>query len=211
MSSLWWIQNAGSEQNHEANEPLTFEQLAQRLADGTLSETDLIRSETADHWQAADSVIGLSRAAEKLRLQRYEEPGDEAGSGPSAIAPAGSESSRDQRIDATTGAKLRTDLVQAGTSKADLRTGDRHTGIRPPALIGILIICAVVAGLAWFGWSQWFEGQRFPRPAHLAPQSQPLSLPWIGPVSHFEIALLMFDAVALAAFAVWWFRSKRAG
>jgi len=38
---------------------------------------------------------------------------------------------------------------------------------------------------------------------------QSLSLPWIGPVSLFEMTLTIVDAIAVAVFAMWWFRSKR--
>ena len=56
--------------------------------------------------------------------------------------------------------------------------------------------------------SLWFESRRFPKPAHIANNPEPLILPWMGPLSGFEAILMTVDAVAILAFAIWWFRSK---
>ena len=44
-----------------------MEDVARLLADGRLGETDQIRSEPSGDWQTADSVIGLLKAAQRLR------------------------------------------------------------------------------------------------------------------------------------------------
>ena len=38
--------------------PVSFEQLAQLLADGGICETDLVRAEYNENWQYVDSVVG---------------------------------------------------------------------------------------------------------------------------------------------------------
>ena len=38
--------------------PVSFEHLAQLLADGGICETDLVRAENNENWQYVDSVVG---------------------------------------------------------------------------------------------------------------------------------------------------------
>ena len=63
--SRWILKSMASE-----DDPVSFERLALLLADGKIEETDLVRPDQADAWQAVDSVIGLCHAAEILRSSR---------------------------------------------------------------------------------------------------------------------------------------------
>ena len=60
--SRWILQSAASD-----SDPISFEQLAQMLADGVVEEMDLVRPEQSTHWQPVDGVVGLCRAADRLR------------------------------------------------------------------------------------------------------------------------------------------------
>ena len=69
MYSRWVLQSDG-----ESAEPVAFERLAQMLADGSLQDADLVRPEQGGDWQTVDSVIGLIRAAWRLRDATLKEP-----------------------------------------------------------------------------------------------------------------------------------------
>jgi GYF domain 2 len=193
MASLWIIQTESMDERRLTG-PLTFEQMAQRLAEGTLNESDLVRPETGDEWQTIDTVIGLHRAVQKLQCVKNEGHGDKA------LA--------DGIVDPSVVPEPKIETGKIRETDADRQTVPT-TRIRTASIAQLLFVFAVLAGLGWYGWSLWFETQRFPRPAHLRDQSQPLSLPWIGPVSHFEMTVTIVDAIAVAVFAMWWFRSKR--
>jgi len=49
--------------------PFTFQELAQRLAQGELLASDLVRRQESSDWQRADAVFGLMRAARQISPQ----------------------------------------------------------------------------------------------------------------------------------------------
>ena len=185
-------------------DPMSFEQLAQLLADGGISETDLVRAEDNEHWQYVDSVIGLSRAAEKLRSTCR------TGIAPSACI-------ADSEVNTATASKVATSkTLGTATNGVSQFISPAHK-IQPSASVPaqrlswlrVSVFCLGFGIAAWCGWSYWYESYRFPKPAYMAQNSEPLTLPWIGAVSGFQATLLAVDTVALIAFAVWWFRRNR--
>jgi len=61
MSSFWCYQLLGEEFG-----PLTFQELAELVASGTLSEDGLVRREADSQWMRVDEVVGLLRAANQV-------------------------------------------------------------------------------------------------------------------------------------------------
>lgn len=199
--SRWILQSTANDA-----EPISFEQLAQMIAAGVVQETDIVRPEHAVDWQSIDSVVGLCRAADKFRLLSC--------SGGAAVAPG-------ETAVVATSAGVGGEASSAAVGTRTLK--DRKTDVRliaeseaeqtklskPVAWTRVLTLCVIMALIAWGGWWVWMDGRRFPRPAHLTENAQPWTLPWLGPVNEFEIAMLAFDAVAVTTFFVWWFRIKR--
>ncbi len=199
--SRWILQSAASD-----SEPISFEQLAQMIADEVVQETDLVRPEHTMDWQPIDSVVGLCRAADKLRLLSC--------SGGGAVAPveipvvANSGGVGGEASSAAVGTRTlkdrKTDVRLIAESEAE------QTKLsKPVSWTRVLTLGVIMALIARGGWWVWMDGRRFPRPAHLTEHAQPWTLPWLGPVNEFEIAMLAFDAVAVTTFLVWWFRIKR--
>ena len=184
--------------------PVSFEQLAQLLADGGICETDLVRPENNENWQYVDSVVGLCHAAEKLRPSK---------------APC--DSSRDRIVEvevgATNASKVTTPKTSGAVSNA-AEPGTTPDGMtqttvavmtQPLSWWRVTLICVGFGIVGWCGWLYWFKSYRFPKPAHLAKKSEPFTLPWIGAVPSFEAILLAVDTIAIVTFAVWWFRWRQ--
>jgi len=191
MSSRWLIRTqkilsnsrrADSEHSDDSSQSLTFEQLAQLLADGAIEELDLVKPDEGMDWQPVETVIGLCRAADKLRnaqRQNSEFHGD------------------DTNHDATLG------------TVADSASGPiRYSVSKPVSWVRVLLLSASFGVAAWACWSFWNESRRFPRPAHLTNSLQPWILPGIGAVSGLEAMMLAMDAIAIFVFLFWWFRTK---
>lgn len=218
--SLWMLQS----EDH-ANQPISFEQLAALLADEAVHEWDLVRSADGFEWQSVDSVIGLCRAAGRIRSERTlrnagaqtEAQGRTAESAKSADEslrleagevphPRESGTGNSQVAEAKVRATAGEPTIDPGVSMPMLTLTSRAV---PPTLAVVAGICVV--GIIWLVWSMWQQSRRFPIPAHLQQQSQPWVVPLLGPVSGFEMSLLGFDAVAVLLFVTWWLRGHRRG
>ncbi len=195
--SRWILQSAAS-----GTDPISFERLVQLLADETISETDLLRSEDQNYWQTVDSVIGLRRAAEKLRASNAAGAAADISICSELIPPAPNVTPGSLREVAVNR------LHSTKTNKHAVTRSDHVVPAKPLSWYRILALCGGICVAAWCCWSLWFESRRFPKPAHIANNPEPLILPWMGSVSGFEAILMTVDAVAILAFAIWWFRSK---
>ncbi|MEZ6061718.1 MAG: GYF domain-containing protein [Planctomycetaceae bacterium] len=60
MSSQWRVKSDPESQ------PVTFEQLADAVACGRLSESELVRPDSEDEWRKIEDVPGLDRAVRRL-------------------------------------------------------------------------------------------------------------------------------------------------
>ena len=83
MSSRWFIRTVSEisdsrrgtlEHSNDSLQPVTFEQLAQLLADGVIADSDLVQPDEGMDWQPVATVIGLCRAAAKLRSAQRQHP-----------------------------------------------------------------------------------------------------------------------------------------
>ncbi len=183
--------------------PVSFEKLAQMLADGEISDTDFVRPENNGDWQYVDSVIGLCRAADSLRSAN-------------GLCDNSRERIAEVEVDAANVSKVQTPRIPgsasnpAGPGMTSARKIQTDVGVPAPPLSWwrVSLFCIGFGIVAWCGWSYWFESTRLAKPAHLAENSEPLTLPWIGAVTSFDAILLGVDTVAIVAFAVWWFRRR---
>lgn len=205
MSSRWFIRTqqdlsnsprGASEHSNDSAQPLTFEQLAQLLADGVIEDSDLVKPETGMDWQPVETVIGLRRVAEKLQNSQRQHP--------EFHVDAAAETESDAI--AIPHAAL---AVEPGPAEVPPASAVRSGISKPVSWFRVLLLSASIGGAAWGCWSYWNESRRFPRPAHLTGNPEPWILPGIGPVSGFEAMLLAVDAIAIAVFLLWWLRAKR--
>jgi len=79
MASRWYLQVEGGEVG-----PLTFQELAELIRAGKLTEQDRVRRESSGDWIRADEVIGLFHVA---RQQEPIVPSDASPSTPEDSAP----------------------------------------------------------------------------------------------------------------------------
>ena len=183
-----------------AVEWLSFQDLAERLAAGQITEEDLILEEGASEWMAADSIVGLVRAAGRIRRERR----TEGPMTPSENIP--SENSAEDNI---------TDRQKSGVRESSTRTEsnsdqDQATSNiwnqRVPLrqLLSVVIPLAIVAALAWHSWSQ---ASRFPVPSRATQKPAVWSLPVIGNVSTVEFILISLDILLVPIVLVIWFRN----
>jgi len=194
MSSRWVLESDG-----DKAEPVSFDRLAQMLADGRLQDADLVRPEHGGDWQTADSVIGLIRAAWRLQ---------DAGRLPSADANQAVASGGVDRlpVHAGTHEPLKENCANPGAP------GFGATGVGQGRSISVprtVFLTLLLAAAGWFAWSRWHASRRFPVPAHVRSQPAPWTLPLIGPVSGFEVALLGFDVIVVISLALWWIRTRK--
>lgn len=221
MSSRWFIRTQKvlsnsrrgvSQHSDESSQPLTFEQLAQLLADGAIEDSDLVKADDGMDWQPVETVIGLCRAAEKLRNAQRQTSGfhGEVASEirtdvvpiPPVKAVRGWSSATDPVYD--------TDLATTPDTAAVSASGTIRSGVsKPVSWVRVLLLSASIGVAASACWSYWNESRFFPRPAHLTDNPQAWIFPGIGPVSGFEVMLLAVDTMAIFAFLFWWFRTKR--
>ena len=220
MSSRWLIRTlrdvsdsrrGASQHSDDSSQPLTFEQLAQLLAEGMIEDSDLVKPDEGTDWQPVETVIGLCRAAEKLRnapRQNPGFPGDAAADTGTGVVPI----PEVQAVRARTGATdplHDTDRSTTPGTAAVSAGGTIRCGVAKPVSCVRVLLSASIGVAAWACWSFWNESRRFPRPAHLADNPEPWILPGIGPVSGFEAMLLAVDVIAIVVFLLWWLRAKR--
>ena len=177
-------------------EPISFEDVARLLADGRLGETDQIRSEPNGDWQTADSVIGLLKAAQRLRAA-HRPPMRNKIPRPLTIAKLA------PLIAATPPVitKLSNLPAPAQVEKID---PPQRAQMAPTAVLSLFVV-----GICWFAWSWWQDANRFPLPLHLKNPSKPWELPLLGKLSGMESVLLVFDALGITMIGVWCFRTHR--
>ena len=186
------------------------------LVDGRLQDADHVRAEGGGDWQTLDSVIGLIRAADRLRSEAASQAAalgrnsnQPVGSG-DPVRSAGESKSDDSSIsarDVTHSVSCDSDILVVQVPLADEISV--ATMSRSISLARTIILSLVIGTVGWFGWSAWHESQRFPAPAHMRSRPAPWTLPLIGPVTGFEVSLLAFDVIALTMLSFWWLRSRR--
>ncbi len=221
MSSRWFIRTERDlsdsrrgtlDHSDDSSQPVTFEQLAQLLADGVIADSDLVKPDEGMDWQPVETVIGLCRAAAKLRNAQREHPefhSDAAAETRTEVVPIPQVKAVRTRSSAT-GPVYDTDLATTPGTAAVSASGNIRSGVsKPVSWVRVLLLSASIGVAAWACWSFWNESRRFPRPAHLTDSPQPWILPGIGAVSGFEAMMLAVDAIAVFAFVFWWFRTKR--
>ena len=220
MSSRWFIRTQKdlsnsrrgvSQHSDDSSQPLTFEQLAQLLAEGMIEDSDLVKPDEGTDWQPVETVIGLCRAAEKLQNAQRQNPGFHGDAAetrtdvvpiPQVKAVRGWSSATDPVYD--------TDLATTPGTAAVSESGTIRSGVsKPVSRVRVLLLSASIGVAAWACWSFWNESRRFPRPPHLTDNPQPWILPGIGAVSGFEAMMLAVDTIAIFTFLFWWFRTKR--
>ena len=223
MSSRWFIRTqknlsdsrrGTSGHSDDSLQPVTFEQLAQLLADGVIADSDLVQPDEGMDWQPVETVIGLCRAAEKLRSaqrQHSEFQSDAAAETRTEVVPIPQVKAVRSRSSAI-GPLYDTDLATTPGTAAVSASGNIRSGVsasKPVSWVRVLLLSASIGVAAWACWSFWNESRRFPRPAHLTDNPQPWILPGIGAVSGFEAMMLAVDAIAIVVFLLWWLRAKR--
>ena len=223
MSSRWFIRTVSDtsdprcgapEHSNDSSQPVTFEQLAQLLADGVIEDSDLVQPDEGMDWQPVETVIGLCRAAAKLRSAQRQHPefhGDAAAETRTEVVPIPQVKAVRTRSSATD-PLYDTDRTTTPGTAAVSASGNIRCGVsvsKPVSWVRVLLLSASIGVAAWACWSFWNESRRFPRPAHLTDNPQPWILPGIGAVSGFEAMMLAVDAIAVFAFLFWWFRTKR--
>ena len=200
MASQWYLQS-------DANgaSPMTFDRLALLLAGGVVAGSDLVRNELESEWQPIESVIGLSRAADRLRVQAADDSIHQAEYSAADV------SSHEPRPLADSTSDRSSQVPEPGTTSDATKTVPRSTsfGRRPISIKLTLAALLATAVVGWLGWRQWHEARRFPVPAHVRQTSSEWSLPWIGVVSGLEVCLLAFDTVVVVAFGCWWMMKRR--
>lgn len=200
--SRWILQSAASD-----SDPISFERLAQMLAQGVINETDLLRPEHGDDWQAVDSVIGLCRAADKLRSSNAA-CDDSKDCEAKVEGNVATEPSDRLSNSAAQPSSVAVRAVAQGANGETAVSG-REVPTKTVSWRRVSLLCIGLVMAGWCGWSYWIDSLRFPKPAHIANNPEPLMLPWIGAVSGFEVLMIAVDTIAVMTFVVWWFRSKR--
>jgi hypothetical protein len=219
--SLWILQS----EDH-ANKPLSFEDLAELLVDEVVHEWEMVRAADGSEWQSVDSVIGLCRTAGRIRAERTlrkasaQIEAEERIAKPSKL-PDGSLPLKEDAIPGESefhSGTSQTGRVEAMADATIAKINPTVSTPTSPSSLSLsaavspvwgLIVCAVIGGISWLGWSVWQESRRFPVPAHLQRPSQPWNLPVLGNVSGFEMSLLVFDVIAVLLFARWWLRGRQ--
>ena len=221
MSSRWLIRTlrdvsdsrrGASQHSDDSSQPLTFEQLAQLLADGAIEDSDLVKPDEGMDWQPVETVIGLCRAAEKLRnapCQNPGFPGDAAADTGTGVVPIPEVQAVRARTGATDPLHDTAHAAEPSMAAVPASSAVRYGVAKPVSWVRVLLLCASIGGAGWTWWSFWNESRRFPRPAHLTDNPEPWILPGIGPVSGFEAMLLAVDAIAIVVFLRWWLSAKR--
>ncbi|MSR57925.1 MAG: DUF4339 domain-containing protein [Planctomycetaceae bacterium] len=170
--------------------PLTFDELAQRIADGSLTEDDLVRREASGEWQPVHKVVGLQHRARQLETR----------------AAARNVAMPDAAASFTSGPVAMVAVTTIEDFTSPLPSSDSDSEARRPIRLALLSVPAtlLVVWLAWTGWSAHVESRRFPLPVHLRDQAAAgwHFLGW-GPLSGLEYVLLWCDAVGVAAFVVY--------
>ena len=221
MSSRWCIRTQKdlsnsrrrvSQHSDDSSQPLTFEQLAQLLADGAIEDSDLVKPDEGTDWQPVETVIGLCRAAEKLRNAPRQKPefhGDAAADTRTGVVPIPEVQAVRSRTGATDPVHDTALAAEPGTAAVPASSAVRYGVAKPVSRVRVLLLCASIGGAAWACWSFWNESRRFPRPAHLTDNPEPWILPGIGAVSGLEATMLAVDAIAIVVLLFWWLRAKR--
>ncbi len=221
MSSRWFIRTQKdlsnsrrgvSQHSDDSSRPLTFEQLAQLLADGAIEDSDLVKPDEGTDWQPVETVIGLCRAAEKLRNAQRQIPefhGDAASETRTHVVPIPQMNTVRARAGATDPLHDTAHAAEPGTAAVPASNAIRYGVSKPVSRVRVLLLSASIGVAAWACWSFWNESRRFPRPPHLTDNPQPWILPGIGAVSGFEAMMLAVDTIAIFTFLFWWFRTKR--
>jgi hypothetical protein len=75
MASQWFY-NAHAEYERQSAKlgPVSFQQLAQLVADGELTSDSVACRETEEEWQPVNQIVGLRRLVDKIRSRSPERP-----------------------------------------------------------------------------------------------------------------------------------------
>jgi hypothetical protein len=195
--SRWILKSAANVQ-----EPVSFQRLAQLLANGEIDENDEVRPDDSRTWQTVDSIIGLRRAADRLRL-----------SSPSTSVHAAESDTSPREVENETVRNGPMIVRVPISSPPDWNEADHarplHDPVKPFSRWRVLLLIGAIGFVGWYGWSHWTESRRFPTPSYLISRPQTFSLPFPRDVGLLEVTLLTADMTAVSAFGVWWFVSKR--
>jgi len=199
--SVWRVK---SRTESPASEWLTFSQLAERLVDGRVDEADLVQCDSQGEWVSVDSIPGLLRTA--LQISRMKSNGSLANAeDTTGVLPSSGTSSDNADHETKLGEVL---TESTSTSLNVQQTAVLHRPLPAALTIGIV---ALIGGGAWLVNEYWTQSRRFPVPRHVAERPSEWVLPILGPVSLWELILLIFDGIVLLPVIVWflWRRMRR--
>jgi hypothetical protein len=180
MSSHWRIKS------DPADRCLTFEQLAQAVATGELTDTDLVQPDYSDDWHPVYSIPGLDQAVRRQTT-------------PDQFSDSKSDSfNHDTPITTkdSSGDRQGLPVVNNGNSKARGQKRPPWTG-KPVSLLSAGIVMGVLCLSGWKLWSWRMTSLRFPRPSRLQDTATGWWFPFIGQTTGLEFAFLCFDVVIL--------------
>ena len=163
--------------------PVSFQELAQLIADNQLARDSVARREFGSEWQPVDQIVGLRRLIEKIRSRST-----------TTQSPQPSEDEAVHRCESVNFDR-----------PADGERAANHLSQRMK--IGVVSVVALLLLAGWWARPRW---ERFPKPAQLqhAQQASRWSFPLIGEVSGFEFSLLVFDVFVIMAMTIWWLRRR---
>ena len=181
---------------------LSFQDLAERLAEGRISEEDLVLEEGSSESIPVDSIVGLVRAAGRIRRElQSQQPGTSVGPNP-VIHPAGNDAAKflEVRANEATG----TPGHDSAQNTAEASVWNQRVSWQRLLLVAIPAL--IIAAFVWHSWSQ---ASRFPVPARAAQRPVVWSLPVIGNVSTVEFILISLDILLVPVALVIWFRKGK--
>jgi len=178
---------------------LLFRDLAERLADGRISEEDLVLEHGTSEWIPADSIVGLVRAAGRIR--RDLEARD---------VTASMHSTANGNIAVTTDVLLPSTSREPEGSVSECDTHPSSTTfcflnqqVSPRRLLPVIVVFAIIGLLTWQYWS---DSSRFPVPVHVAKRQVGRSMPLVGDKSTVELVVICLDFVLVSIGVAFWVR-----
>ncbi len=199
--SLWRVK---SQTESSASEWLTFAQLAERLVDGSVEESDLVQRDSHGEWISVDSIPRLLRTALQISRMKSNDSFADAEGATGVVPSCGSSSENAPEETNREGVPTES----PSTSLNGQKSGFFHRRLPTGLTIGIV---ALIAGGAWLLNDYWTQSRRFPVPRHIMERPSEWSLPIIGRVSFWELMLLMIDAIVLLPAIGWLLWRRRKG
>ncbi len=178
---------------------LLFKDLAERLADGRISEEDLVLEHGTSEWIPADSIVGLVRAAGRIRRELkshhvaasiHVTANDDVAVTTEVLRPS-------------TGFEHKGSVSERDSHQSSTTFGLLNQQVSPQRLLPVIAVFAIIGLLTWQHWS---NSDRFPVPAHMAKLPVRHSMPLIGGISTVELVVICLDFMLVSIGVVFWIR-----